>query len=253
MKQEVFNSIKKSISSARLSTYRNHSASNNVQLIANYVLNAKISENFYFLLQNFEVALRNAIYDAFKKHYPIRDFFFTHANNPRRDRYQRRQENHDRECWKMICGAKHNLRNTTLNDGKIIAELNFGFWTKLLLSTDSKYTNMWRAIFSDVFPHYQIQNSVDRDKNIVGRKINDIRIFRNRIFHYEPVFNQSNLVQMHDDIIDVLGWINKDMQELSILFDDFQYLQKEKYFIRKQLRGNTILTKKKRRFRRKRK
>lgn len=252
MKKNVFESIEKSISSARLSTYRNHTASNDTQLIANYIFNAKISENFYFLLQNLEVALRNAIYDAFKKHYPRRDFFFTHATNPRRDRYQRRQENHDRECWKMICGAKYNLRNTILNDGKIIAELNFGFWTKLLLSTDRKYTNMWRTIFSDVFPSYQVQNSIDRDKNVVGRKIDNIRTFRNRIFHYEPVFNQSNLVQIHEDIIEVLGWINQDMQALTVMFDDFQYMQEEKYFIRKQLRGNSVLAKKKRRFRGKR-
>jgi len=253
MKQEVFNSIEKSISSARLSTYRNHSASNNTQLIGNYILNAKISENFYFLLQNLEVALRNAIYAGFMKNYPYRDFFYLNETNPR-NRYRSRQENHDRECWKMLCGAKYNLRNvSTVNDGKIIAELNFGFWTKLLLSTDAKYTNMWRTIFADVFPNYNIAHSVDSDKVVIGNKINEIRLFRNRIFHYEPVFNQANLVQMHDDIIDVLGWINKDMQKLSILFDDFQYLQEEKYFIRKQLRGNNVLAKKKQRFRGKRK
>lgn len=252
MKQEVFNSIEKSISSARLSTYRNHNASNNAHFIANYILNAKISENFYFLLQNLEVALRNAIYDAFKKHYPQRDFFFLNETNPR-NRYRSRQENHDRECWKMLCGAKYKLRNVSqINDSKIIAELSFGFWTKLLLSNDRKYTNMWRTIFSDVFPNYQMQHSVDRDKNAVGRKIDDIRTFRNRIFHYEPVFNQPNLIQIHDDIIEILGWINKDMQELSILFDDFHNIQKEKYFIRRQLRGNNFLVKK-RRFRGKRK
>ena len=251
MKQEVFRSIEKSISSARLSTYRNHSTSNDTQLISNYVLNAKISENFYFLLQNLEVALRNAIYEAYKKYYPSNDFFYLHETNSR-GRHTR-QEIHDYGCWKMLCGAKHNLRNRTLNDGKIIAELNFGFWTKLLLSTDSRYTTMWRTIFLDVFPNYQIQNSIDSDKPAIGRKINNIRIFRNRIFHYEPVYNQSNLTQIHDDIIEVLGWINKDIQELNIMFDDFQYMQKEKYFIQKQLRGNNILAKKKRRFRGKRK
>ena len=254
MKKNVFESIEKSISSARLSTYRNHTASNNAQLIANYVLNAKISENFYFLLQNLEVALRNAIYDGFMKNYPHRNFFYLNATNSVRQRYQSRQENHDRECWKMLCGAKYKLRNVPrMNDGKIIAELNFGFWTKLLLSTDRKYTNMWRTIFVDVFPNYNIAHSVDNDKVVVGNKIDKIRLFRNRIFHYEPIFNYPNLEQIHDDIIEVLGWINKDMQKLSMLFDDFQYMQEEKYFIRKQLRGNNVLAKKKRRFRGKRK
>ena len=119
MKQKVFENIEKSISTARLSTYRNHSE-NNTHLVANYILNAKISENFYFLLQNLEVSLRNAIYGGFKKHYPSRNFFYLHETNPRY-RYQRRQEKHDRECWKMLCGAKYQLRNTRINDGKIIA------------------------------------------------------------------------------------------------------------------------------------
>jgi hypothetical protein len=253
MKKEVFNSIEKSISSSRLSTYKNHSANSSTQLIANYVLNAKISENFYFLLQNLEVALRNAIYDAFMKHYPHRNFFYLNETNPR-NRYKSRQENHDRECWKMLCGAKYKLRNVShINDGKIIAELNFGFWTKLLLSTDNKYTNMWRTIFVDVFPNYNIVHSIDNDKVVIGDRIDKIRLFRNRIFHYEPIFNYPNLEQIHDDIIEVLGWINKDMQKLSVIFDDFQYIDEEKYFIQKQLRGNNVLVNKKRRFRRKRK
>jgi len=248
MKQEVFRSIEKSISSARLSTYRNHRTSNNTLLIANYVLNAKVSENFYFLLQNLEVTLRNAIYDAFKKHYPSDDFFYLYETNSR-GRHTR-QEIHDYGCWRMLCAVKYKLRNEVhLHDGKIIAELNFGFWTKLLLSTDNRYTNIWRRIFNDVFPYYDTVHSIDRDKPIVGQKIDNIRIFRNRIFHYEPIFNYPNLVQIHDDIIEVLGWINKDMQELSIMFDDFQYIQEEKYFIQKQIRGNNVLAKKKRRFR----
>lgn len=252
MKQEVFNNIEKSISSARLSTYRNHNANNNTKLIANYILNAKISENFYFLLQNLEVTLRNAIYDAFMNNYPRRNFFYLNATNPIRQRYQSRQENHDRECWKMLCGAKYKLRNVPrLNDGKIIAELNFGFWTKLILSTDSKYTNMWRTIFTDVFLHYTITHSVDRDKVLVGNQIDKIRLFRNRIFHYEPIFNYPNLEQIHDDILEVLGWLNKDMQELSIAFDDFKFLDADRYAIRKQLRGRTLVGKRRRKFRRK--
>ncbi len=238
MKQNTFQSLERSISSARLSTYSNHT-NGNTHLIANYVLNAKISENFYFLLQNLEVSLRNAIYDGFKSRYPDRNFFYLNETNSR-NRYQRRQEHHDRECWKMLCGAKYNLRNRTINDGKIIAELNFGFWTKLMLSTDRKYTDMWRTIFLDVFPYYTAVHSVDSDKVSVGNKIDKIRSFRNRIFHYEPIFNYPNLEQIHDDILEVLGWLNKDMQEFSILFDDFRFLQADKYYIRKQLRGKLL-------------
>jgi hypothetical protein len=237
MNQEVFDSIEKSLSRERLSTYQRASA-DNTDLIENYILNTKISENFYFLLQNLEVTLRNMIYSGFKNQYPDLNFFYLHETNSR-NRYQSRREHHNRECWKMLCGAKYNLRNVSdLHDGKIIAELNFGFWIKLILSRDAKYTNMWRRIFENVFPHYQIIHSVDRDIVQIGNKIDSIRKFRNRVFHYEPIFNHPQLTKIHDDVIEVLGWLNKDVQELSILFDEFDSIEEKKIFISEQLRNN---------------
>ena len=235
MNNEFFNNIEKSISQSRLSTYKNHdSGLTNKEAITNYVLNAKISENFYFLLQNLEVSLRNAIYDSFKIHYRSNDFFFLHDTDSR-SRYKSRKEKHSRECWKMICAANYKVSSrTTVNDGKMISELNFGFWTKILLSTDTKYTNMWRKIFADVFPNYNIVHSIDSDKVLVGNIIDHIREFRNRIFHYEPIFNQANLNQIHEDIIKVLGWISKDMQELSMTFDEYDLLSKKKSYISDQ-------------------
>ncbi len=56
------------ISKSRLSTYNND--------ISLYIWNTKLSENFFFLLQNLEVGLRNAIYNAFLKQYPKQDFFY---------------------------------------------------------------------------------------------------------------------------------------------------------------------------------
>jgi hypothetical protein len=235
MDSKFYSSLEKSISKSRLSTYGD-STSKEIDRIKNYILNAKISENFYFLLQNLEVSLRNAIYESFKLHYgDKKDFFFLYETDSRQ-RYKGRKEKHSRECWKMICSAKYNIINSssTISDGKIIAELNFGFWTKLLASTDSKYTNMWRKIFGDVFPHYTITQSVDHDKILIGQEIDKIRDLRNRMFHYEPIFNK-NIEQIHKDIIIIIGWINKDMQWLSITFDEFKNLQEKINYINERL------------------
>ncbi|MCT7550700.1 Abi family protein [Aliarcobacter butzleri] len=235
MNDKFYSSLENSISQSRLSTYRNSNSNDRQVVIIDYILNAKISENFYFLLQNLEVSLRNAIYESFKLNYQNKDFFFLHETDSR-ERYRERKEKHSRECWKMICAAKYNVQrcNTTINDGKIIAELNFGFWIKLLLSTDAKYTNMWRKIFNDVFPNYEIVLSIDNDRIIVGKIIDKIRDLRNRIFHYEPIFNK-NLEQMHKDIIEVIGWINKDMQQLSLIFDEYETIQQKREYISNKL------------------
>lgn len=233
MKINFCDSLEKSISTSRISTYKRTSVDTK-EAIADYVLNAKISQNFYFLLQNLEVSLRNAIYDSFKNHYTHSDFFYLYETNTF-NRYKSK-EKHSRECWKMLCGVKYKLRHfQNISDGKIIAELNFGFWTELLTSKDTKYTNMWRKIFKDVFPNYTIKSTIDKDKTIIAHKIDDIRNFRNRIFHYEPVYNQEDLDTKHQEIFEVLGWINDDMKILNELFDEFYTIKLSKDVIVKKL------------------
>lgn len=227
MKSKFYESLEHSISQSRLSTYKQDDYKE-IDILTSYVLNAKISQNFYFLLQNLEVSLRNAIYYSYKKHYPTKDFFYLHESNSF-NRYKSKKEIHSRECWKMLCGVKYKLRHLQcLTDGKVIAELNFGFWTELLTSTDSKYINLWRTIFSDVFPNYEMQSSIDHDKHLIGAKIDNIRNFRNRIFHYEPIYNQNNLQDMHAEIFDILGWLNKDMKILNELFDEFKHIETDR-------------------------
>ena len=239
MNNDFFKSLERSISSNRISTYKskNHSE---IETISDYVLNAKISQNFYFLLQNLEVSLRNAIYDSFKKNYPNSDFFYLFENNSF-NRYKSKKEKHSRECWKMLCGVKYKLKHiSTLSEGKIIAELNFGFWTELLTSRDNKYTNMWRKIFLDVFPNYEIKSSIDQDKTFIALKIDSIRNFRNRIFHYEPIYNQSDLVKKHIEIFDILTWLNEDMKLLNELFDEFNNIKDCKEKIIEKLTNLTL-------------
>lgn len=239
MNNDFFKSLERSISSSRISTYKSNGHTE-IETIADYVLNAKISQNFYFLLQNLEVSLRNAIYDSFKKHYPNSDFFYLFENNSF-NRYKSKKEKHSRECWKMLCGVKYKLKHMqTLSDGKIIAELNFGFWTELLTSRDNKYTDMWRRIFLDVFPNYKIKSSIDKDKISIALKIDDIRNFRNRIFHYEPIYNQSDLIKKHIDIFDILTWLNEDMKILNELFDEFKNIEENKKEIIKKLTNLTL-------------
>lgn len=227
MNNKFFKSLEDSISESRLSTYKKADYSE-LQTITDYVLSAKISQIFYFLLQNLEVTLRNAVYRGYKKHYSHQDFFYLHETNSF-NRYQNKKEIHSRECWKMLCGVKYKLRHLpTISDGKIIAELNFGFWTELLTSTDAKYTTMWRTIFLDVFQNYKVRSSIDHDKNLIAAKIDDIRNFRNRIFHYEPIYHQNNLEKRHEEIFEILGWLNNDMKILNEMFDEFKNIGKER-------------------------
>lgn len=76
MNNSTFQELEKSISSNRLQTYKSLSIpTDNEKTIANYIYNTRLSENFYLLLQNLEVTLRNAIYDGYNNHMFRRSFF----------------------------------------------------------------------------------------------------------------------------------------------------------------------------------
>lgn len=91
MNNDFFKSLERSISSSRILTYKSKDHTK-IETIADYVLNAKISQNFYFLLQNLEVSLRNGIYDSFNNNYPNSDLFYLFENNSF-NRYKSKKEN----------------------------------------------------------------------------------------------------------------------------------------------------------------
>lgn len=128
----------------------------------------------------------------------------------------------------MIGTVRYHLvrEGIAITDGKIISELNFGFWTTLLEENHYKIL-IWRKIFRDVFPSYPLTGSIDDAVDLVSQKVNKIRSFRNRIFHYEPIINRNDLEQIRECILEVLNWINPQMYQLTKLFDEYDSLKHE--------------------------
>lgn len=55
-----------------------------------------------------------------------------------------------------------------------------------------------------------------RQRKQVSAPVNKIRNFRNRVFHHEPIaWNSEALENIHEDILKVIGWISKDLPEIS--------------------------------------
>ncbi len=47
-----------------------------------------------------------------------------------------------------------------------------------------------------------------------------IRVFRNRVFHHEPIsWNLNKLEETHKTIIEVMSWLNKDLPEIVEKYD----------------------------------
>ncbi len=122
--------------------------------------------------------------------------------------------------------AKDSLQRQRKNidPGRIIAELKFGFWTSLFYSHYEQV--LWRPIIKKVFPQ---MNRTIRTRKTLSKRLDKIRKFRNRIFHYEPIW-YFNLEQRHAEILEAIGWIEPAMIELLKPVDQFPMCKTQERF-----------------------
>jgi len=103
-----------------------------------------------------------------------------------------------------------------------VAELTFGFWRTLFNKQHAK--EFWKPLMY-AFPLINIPNK-RRDK--ISSKLNHIRKFRNRIFHYEPICNDLSILAInHNSILEILNWINVDIVNWTKEIDRFDNLYKK--------------------------
>lgn len=100
----------------------------------------------------------------------------------------------------MLRKAKDSLskERKTLDAGRVVAELSFGFWTGL---TGPKYDVLWRDHLVKIFPRPPVQ----RVK--IQTRLNSIRKLRNRIAHHEPILFSGRLQKYASQIFDTISWI----------------------------------------------
>jgi hypothetical protein len=106
----------------------------------------------------------------------------------------------------------------------VVAELTFGFWVRLF------NTEFELILWKDLRRAFPFMPKYLRKRKHISAPLNNFRNFRNRVFHNEPIcWNFDKLQQIHDEIVEVLGWINKDLPLWIASFDRFdQVLQQVK-------------------------
>ncbi len=198
---ESWKKIALSLSEERLTKYREHVRINaDKEIIIFYTWNQELSMALYPWVESVEVALRNAIHhtlsgdrgDAWWFDDPI----FIYQS------YERKQ----------VKAAKEIVlkQNKTVTSGKIVAELSFGFWTSLF-HADYEYRQiLWPRLLTQIFP--DMKRSL-RNRKTISHRLRDIRLLRNRIFHYEPIWHWSDLLNKQEELAEILFGLNQELYE----------------------------------------
>ena len=199
--------IIKDISNERFEPYLLRCNGDQKKAFALYEYNIKVSQSFYAPLSALEVTLRNKIDESFKEHFGD-DFWLRNVLPP--------------VMGKQVTDLEQKLvqRKKTITNSSILAELNFGFWTILFNRRFAK--TYWKPLHR-IFEHIPKQQ---RKRSEISAKLNHIRTFRNRIYHYEPIIWDSEVLdQKHNDILDVLYWLNPETAEWVRSIDTYEYIK----------------------------
>jgi hypothetical protein len=111
-----------------------------------------------------------------------------------------------------IAEAKQKLQGNgkPITPPRVVAELSFGFWERLLSRGPGGNRNyevtLWRPALHRAFPY------AHRPRTEVHRPLPGLRDLRNRIAHHEPIF-AHDLAADYRTILDVIGWMCPDTRD----------------------------------------
>ena len=206
MKQEI-DILCGAFSSQRLEKYINLYNGDVTKVAAHYKANIALSESLYTSLSVFEVTLRNALSKELERMMGRKDWYSVFPSNPALKSL----------TSEVTVAIRHiSQRGEMVSPDKIIAELTFGFWVTLL---NSEYElTLWKSLRL-AFPHMPKK---DRKRKNVSSPCNALRKLRNRVFHHESIcWDLDYITDIHNRLVMVLGWINKDMPSLLDEVDHF--------------------------------
>lgn len=173
------------LSPPRFATYLREAGGDRIRAMQLYCWNTDLSAAFYIMLQFCELAVRNGAVEALEAEFGPnwhlnRGFLHTlpvlnggRGYQPKRDL---------QECARRLPTA-----------GKVVAELRFAFWQYLFVKGQD--SRLWIPHFQQCFPGVDPALSAPQSRASMFSDIEQIRRFRNRIAHHEPIFPR----QLEDD------------------------------------------------------
>lgn len=213
-----FSVFEEYFSASRVERYQVAVGNSKIKTIKLYKANLKVSQAFHPLLGVLEVIIRNRLNDILVEFFNDKDWIINQKSEFMSDPSLRFRH---KRSGKIIINdfikrevEKAETRilktNSKITSGKIIAEQSFGFWTDFFEVHNYKLLKGKPIqVFNNLPSGY--------GRKEVNDLLNNIRRFRNRINHNEPIcFNKieidfSNSLLVYNAIINLLNWIDPEL------------------------------------------
>jgi hypothetical protein len=196
----ALSSIPSLLSDPRFGTYLAACNGRDDRALRLYAWNIELSSVFWGPISVLEVVVRNAIHDEMRA--SRRDDWWNEPSV----RLIERERN-------ALVQAEENLARRGIGaptSGQIVAATSLGLWVGLTdegIPRDpycSYETALWQPRIAKAFPY---ADGVRRKE--LHRLLDDVRIFRNRLAHHEPIFRASH-ARIRDNIIRIAGFVHPE-------------------------------------------
>ena len=180
------------LSAPRFARYLAETGNDTEQALKLYQWNLELSGEFLKVLHICEIGIRNGISDAITEvhgdRWPWVQGFRVSLQNPRRGYNPRRN--------------LEDVARLQPSTGKVIAELKFAFWERMLNSSHQQ--RLWDHKLEHGFPNADRTKGSAAAREKLRNSTYAVRSLRNRIAHHEPIFYRPSLTDDFDHIISLI-------------------------------------------------
>lgn len=204
MNRTFFKQLESHLNAERLGAYREDGV-DEATCLARYLLNMALCEALYSPLQMAEISLRNALHESLTARAQNAAWFDAIAL----PQWQADQ----------VQDAKRKLRKAKKPDtpGRIVAAQTFGFWVGFF-TKEHKTTGLAYYLAKAAFGQAP---KAQRDADKLSAQWQKVRDLRNRVFHHERILHWRDLQDQHNNLIQLIEWMNPELAQLAKMLDRF--------------------------------
>jgi len=179
------------VSKSRLKQYKN---------LEEYIENIRFSSEFYMPLSLVEIGLRNSLNQFFIERVDKNWLFDKKFIKPQ-------LQNKINQSIKTL-----KQQNKQITQNNLIAELSFGFWVMLLKKPYQEYLRF--KDLNQIFLNIDKKGAIVFNRHYFFTIINKIRLFRNKVFHFDKIINKKEYDNIQDDIYLILEYFDSKLLSL---------------------------------------
>ena len=212
-----YDTLEKYVSIPRMNRFliATGSKSNAMEL---YRVNLRVSQAFYPVLNLMETFLRNSLYACIENYFSDPNWIINEKNGFMNDHSLSQSGFYLKNC---VINAENKMqkKGITISAGKILAEQSFGFWV-------SFFEPIYYKLIGGSAIHSFPNKPTYINRKAIFVLLSNIRDFRNRIYHNEPICFKGNTVdfnfasQIKNNLFNLLNWMEADIQKYAQQFDN---------------------------------